>query len=253
VPAEDGDSTWASRIFSTTLPQLWDAEGGDFDETPSARLGIRGEPGYYAFQGPRMVADVHGWLSGDLEANGWILRSEEGALNSQRRFASREHQEAVLRPVLTLVHAPPYQAWREAHFPGMLIGQFLDPEGDPDGDGISNQIEYAYRQSPLTPDNTPVVTVELTPASGGGEDLRLTFRRDSAATDLDYYLQITDDLGAWMTVAMSLSGATATGENGGVIAGDTVLAASLRQVVVKVPGMGTAVRRFARLMVDRRP
>lgn len=253
LPAEEGDSTWASRLFSLVTPQLWDAEGGDVAEQASAALGIRSEPGAYAFQGQGMVADVHRWLAGSEPNHGWLMMSEEGALNSQRRFASREQAEVEQRPTLTLVPAPPYQAWRETHFPGMRVGEFLNPQGDPDGDGIANQIEYAYGQNPNVADSEAVIQIVLESLPTGGEQLRFFFRRDTTAWDLDYRLEITEDLATWVTLAQSRNGATPTTANGAILVGDVNLFGTIHEIEVRLPLPNDSRRRLARLVVDRRP
>jgi hypothetical protein len=253
LAAEEGDSTWTSRLYSIVTPQLWDAEGGDVIDKPSAALGIRGEPGAYAFQGQGMVADVHRWLDGTEQNYGWLMMSEEGALNSQRQFASREHAQIEQRPTLTLMPAPPYQTWRETHFPGMRVGEFLDPQGDPDGDGIANQIEYAYGQNPNVADNKAVIQLMASSPPDGGVELRLFFRRDTAAWDLDYRLEISQNLVSWITLAESRAGSSTTMENGAILESDVSLSGTINEVKVRLPLPSSTARRFARLVVNRRP
>ncbi len=253
IAAEEGDSTWTSRLYSIVTPQLWDAEGGDLVDQPSAALGIRGEPGAYAFQGQGMVADVHRWLDGSEVNYGWLMMSEEGALNSQRRFASREHAVIEQRPTLTLMPAPPYQTWRETHFPGMRVGEFLDPQGDPDGDGIANQIEYAYGQNPNVADKQALIPLMVDSLPGGGVELHLFFRRDTAAWDLDYRLEISQNLITWVTLANSRGGSSPTVENGATLERDVSLSGTLNEVKVGLILPSSTARHFARLVVNRRP
>lgn len=142
---------------------------------------------------------------------------------------------------------PPYQTWRTSYFPTLKTGQYLDPEGDSDGDGIGNQIEYAYGFSPLVA-NTPEETGFS--ASRDSSDFTITFRRDPAATDLVYNLQTSPDLVTWTTIASSSGGASATGLNGGTVTSDAPFPgqAAFRLVTVRDdPG----VQRFARLRTVR--
>lgn len=142
---------------------------------------------------------------------------------------------------------PPYQTWRTTFFPTLRTGQYLDPEGDSDGDGIGNQIEYAYGFSPLIA-NTSVETGFS--ASKNSSDFTVTFRRDPAATDLVYNLQTSPDLVTWTTIATSSGGAAATGINGGSVLSDVAFPGqpAFRLVTVR-DDAGT--HRFARLRTVR--
>jgi glucose/arabinose dehydrogenase len=142
---------------------------------------------------------------------------------------------------------PPYQTWRTTYFPALKTGQYLDPEGDSDGDGIGNQIEYAYGFSPLAA-NTAAETGFS--ASRDAGDFTITFRRDPAATDLVYNLQTSPDLVTWTTIATSSGGAAATGVNGGSVISDAAFPGqtAFRLVTVRDPA-GT--HRFARLRTVR--
>jgi glucose/arabinose dehydrogenase len=245
-----GDATWVSRLYSPSSPQLWDNEGGDFSTTLSSSFGIRSELGFYAFQGPQMVSDVQNWLTAPADNHGWLLRSEEGANSTTKRFSSRENADTDSRPKLTLIHATPYQVWLATHYPAFLTGQYLDPQGDGDGDGLINQIEYAYGFNPNAFNNSDNFTTAINASSV----LTLTFRRDTQATDLTYRLQISSDLLLWTTIAESLTGAATTGLNGGSIPSDAPLSGTVNLVTVnRTLSGGDAARQFVRLKVDREP
>lgn len=257
VAALSADATWVNRLYSATTPTPWDNEGGDYfataPVTQSASLSIRSELGYYAFQGPQMVNDVHGWLVAPATNHGWLIRSDEGANSTTKRFSSRENADASSRPKLVLIPASPYQNWLATYFPGMLTGQYLDPEGDADGDGIYNQIEYAYGFSPTGFNMADNFTTTVTPA-GASTDLTLTFRRDTQATDLTYQLQVSDNLTNWTTIAESINGAAATGQNGGSVLSDAALGGTVNLVTVKRTLSGTSVsKQFVRLNVIHTP
>ncbi|MES2599033.1 MAG: PQQ-dependent sugar dehydrogenase [Verrucomicrobiota bacterium] len=251
--ALSGDATWVNRFYSSTSPLPWDNDGGDFSTSVSSSFNIRSELGYYAFQGPQMVNDVHAWLTAPAMNHGWILRSDEGAASTTKRFSSRENADSASRPKLTLIHATPYQNWLAAYFPGLLTGQYLDPEGDADSDGIYNQIEYAYGLNPTGFNAADNFSTVVTPA-GVNTDLTLTFRRDTQATDLTYHLQVSEDLTTWTSIAQSTGGAAATGQNGGTILSDAVLIGTVKLVTVKMTLTGNSVnKQFVRLSVDRAP
>ncbi len=157
-----------------------------------------------------------------------------------------------MRPTLTLVQAPPFQKWLATYFPSYLTGQWLDPQGDLDGDGITNQIEYAYGFSPLAFDSATQFSASAGPVSSGNRSFTTTFRRDTSATDLTYRLQISDDLTSWTTIAESAGGAAPAGQNGGVVDSDATLSGSIRLVTVSVTLSGTDTgRHFVRLSVAR--
>jgi hypothetical protein len=251
VAALTNDATWTTRFFSTA--NLWSTEGGEFDSTlVSSSLAVNGT-GTWAWQSAQMVNDVHDWLSTPANNHGWILRSDEGSPNAIKRIDSRESASGV-RPTLTLVQVSPFQKWLATYFPSYLTGQWLDPQGDLDGDGITNQIEYAYGFSPLTFNSATQFSAFASPVAAGSRTFTTTFRRDTAATDLTYRLQISDDLASWTTIAESAGGANAAGQNGGVVDSDATLSGSIKLVTVSVTlSASDAVRQFVRLSVERTP
>ncbi len=154
--------------------------------------------------------------------------------------------------------APPpptrFESWLATHYPANHTGQYVDPDSDPDGDSIPTQIEYAYGFNPKAFDSAASTGFSLgvAPSAAGAQDLTVTFRRDSLATDLAYQLQTSSDLATWTTIAQSAAGAPATGQNGGTVLSDTVLTAPFHLVTVRQtlpPGTGNA--KFVRLKVDR--
>ena len=251
VAATTNDATWTTRFFST--PNLWSTEGGEFNSTiVSSSLAVNGT-GTWAWQSAQMVNDVHDWLSAPSGNQGWVLRSDEGTTNTTKRIDSRESASGV-RPKLTLVQAAPFQKWLATYFPSYLTGQWLDPQGDLDGDGITNQIEYAYGFSPLAFNSATQFSVIAGPVASGNRTFTTTFRRDTSATDLTYKLQLSDDLASWTTIAESAGGAGATGQNGGVVDSDATLSGSIHLVTVSVTLSGTDTgRQFVRLSVVRQP
>jgi glucose/arabinose dehydrogenase len=154
--------------------------------------------------------------------------------------------------------APPpptrFESWLATHYPANHPGQYVDPDSDPDGDSIPTQIEYAYGFNPKAFDSAASTGFSLgvVPVAAGAQDLTVTFRRDSLATDLVYQLQTSSDLATWTTIAQSAAGAPATGQNGGTVLSDTVLTAPFHLVTARQtlpPGTGNA--KFVRLKVDR--
>jgi glucose/arabinose dehydrogenase len=152
----------------------------------------------------------------------------------------------------------PYQAWLTTYFPTLLTGQYLDPEGDTDGDGIGNQIEYAYGFSPQVPNAGAETLFTTTSTAGIGDsvDFTITFRRSPAATDLTYRLQTTVELVNWTTIATSAAGNPAVGANGGTVVSDTEIVGQAPQRLVTVTRNLTqpaGARHFTRLHTSREP
>lgn len=90
-----GDATWTQRHFGMNDP--WTTPGGDFDPTVSgsASVGDCTPAVTMTFSSTsQMVADVQGWLDDPCSNHGWILIGDEVALQTARRFASREASAA---------------------------------------------------------------------------------------------------------------------------------------------------------------
>jgi hypothetical protein len=105
APAESGDATWQHRFFDT---DLWTAAGGDFVSEASASQSADGL-GPVVWAGNGLIADVSHWLANPAENFGWILIGDEATAGSARRFASREHATAEIRPRLLIRWAVPQE------------------------------------------------------------------------------------------------------------------------------------------------
>ncbi len=260
IAAAVGDATWQLQQVTTVgtppLGTAWSAVGGDFIPTSSASANIS-STGSVTFTNAQLAVDVQSWINNPSINFGWCLRGPENDLLVARRFTSRNSTNASQRPRLVLQYAftiPPthFESWLATHFPTEPIGFFLDEEADLDNDGISNRHEYAYGFSPVVADENSGFTVSTLPGGGSNTLHRLTFRRDSAATDLTYQLQTSPDLINWTTIATSIAGTGALGSNGGSVLSDVVQTGTIRLVTVQeslAPVVKT--RRFVRLQVQR--
>ena len=87
-----------------------------------------------------------------------------------------------------------------------LAGGNGTTSADPDKDGRSNLLELALNLRPdlIEPNFAPIT---LDPATGR---LRATFTRVAAYMDIQYEVQVTDNLSAWTTIARSINGAATT-------------------------------------------
>lgn len=261
IAAEVGDATWSLRqVTAKGQPptgSAWSVPGGDFVGTASASLNISAT-GQAAFSSAQMAQDVQSWLDAPESNFGWCLRGPETEEMVARRFTSRNSTSTAQRPRLVLQYTfngPPltnYEKWRALYFPGRPVGFYLDDEGDEDHDGISNLHEYAFGFSPVEGNDLPGITTTTLP-SGANVEHRMTFRRDSAATDLTYTLQTSPDMVAWTTVATSVVGTSPLGSNGAVIVSDAPVSGTFRLVTVRETLTTAAAksRRFVRLQVQR--
>lgn len=102
-PAATGDATWLHTFFNTNF---WSTPGGDFVATPSATQTV-GSVGFYTWTStPQMVADVQLWLNAPTNNFGWILITDEISAPTAKRFDTKEHPTATVRPRLTVDFTP---------------------------------------------------------------------------------------------------------------------------------------------------
>ena len=253
APAATGDATWQRRFYNTSS---WTTPGGSFAVAPSATATVSGTGLMTWASNPSLVGDVQGWLTTPAGNAGWIVRGDETINMSACRFDSV--QLGGTPPALTLSYAaaPPashFETWLAAYFPANQVGQYVDPNGDLDGDSIGNQIEYAYGFSPTAFNASNGFAIAVSSAAAGATDLTVTFRRDRLATDLTYNLQAGGNPSQWITIAQSEGGAAATGQNGGVVVSDLVMAGSIHLVTARLTlPAGSNHRQFVRLQVERR-
>jgi glucose/arabinose dehydrogenase len=250
VAAAAGDATWNSRFHNTTP---WTTPGGTFEATASATaVGNTSGPITWASSG--LIADVQGWIASPSANHGWIIVGNETGGQTAKRIDSREGTNPASRPKLSLTYSPPSpfthrETWRNAFF---VIGEYVDPQGDPDRDGIPNEAEHAFGFSPLTYNALDsALSVSASPDGAGGTILTITFRRDPRVTDLTYQLQAGAELASWDTIAESVAGAPTTGAP---VVSDVEIPgqAPFRAVTVThhVPA-ASAQRHFARLAFVR--
>jgi len=95
------DATWLHRFYSSVF---WTAPGGDFAPTASASTTVGITLGFYNWSSSGMTADVQAWIDDPGANHGWLLRGNEAAIRSQRRFDSRQGATAGQRPQLTVTY-----------------------------------------------------------------------------------------------------------------------------------------------------
>jgi hypothetical protein len=97
--------------------------------------------------------------------------------------------------------ALPIETWRNAQFGASASDPLLSGDlADPDQDGLSNLVEYALNSDPWTyvPGHQPTPRTE-------GDALKLTYRLNSAATDITVVLQSSPDLTNWLPATATLT------------------------------------------------
>ena len=99
APATTGDATWLHRFYNTSF---WTTQGGDFAATASASVSVGGIASYTWNSTPQLVADVQLWLDSGSQNFGWLVRGNESASSTAKRFDSSESLSATFRPALTI-------------------------------------------------------------------------------------------------------------------------------------------------------
>ncbi len=106
------------------------------------------------------------------------------------RTYALNYSEAVLSSVTTPTL---HQAWRHIHFNQSAATGDAAPSADPDADGLTNLIEYAFDTNPREADaDSPVSLSETFPP------LEIAFTR--IRSELEYTVQGSSDLGVWTTI-----------------------------------------------------
>jgi hypothetical protein len=269
IEATVNDATWNLRqvtaIGAPPTGNAWTNPGadGDYNDAISGSAFI-GSIGSFVFSGAGLGADVQSWISSPSSNFGWILRGDESydpfvsSNKAAKRFSSRQNTSTSQRPKLaidwgTAPAATQRETWLSTYFPTQPVGFFLADEGDFDGDGISNQIEYAYAFNPTTKQSASDGLVATSSSNGSGTDHNITFRRDPRATDLTYELQASTDLMLWTTIVISTAGGTPTGS--GYVSEATVVGESPIKLVSakQVLTSPNDKQSFVRLKVTRTP
>ena len=114
--------------------------------------------------------------------------------------------------ILSFTTRPNFESWKR-----LQLGDASAPDlGDPDGDGLTNLVEYGIPSVPNLPNLPPAAGVQT---YADGPHLRMLIPRDPARSDVNVYVEAADSLdGPWMTLASSLGGAMFAGP--GYVRGD---------------------------------
>ncbi|GJM26448.1 MAG: hypothetical protein DHS20C16_28630 [Phycisphaerae bacterium] len=106
----NNDATWLYARYNSSSPassDFWTTLGGDFEVFPSGFQTVIGITTYTWGSTKGMVADVQGWLDSPATNFGWILIGNEKVGGSSKRFDSKDHPTASVRPELTIDYTGP--------------------------------------------------------------------------------------------------------------------------------------------------
>jgi hypothetical protein len=98
-----GDATWQHRFYPDIL---WTTPGGDFVPEPSATTVVGVTFGPYEWTSTGLVSDVQAWIDDPGVSFGWVIVANEIDPETARNFASRDHSDDQLHPVLTIEFTP---------------------------------------------------------------------------------------------------------------------------------------------------
>lgn len=98
-----------------------------------------------------------------------------------------------------LIEPLPIHWWLLEHFDLDANQSLAGLDADPDGDGISNLLEYAFGLDPLDPsrEGLPKMAIENI---DGAAYLTITYRRPTEASDILYQVTASPDLDAWSEI-----------------------------------------------------
>jgi hypothetical protein len=99
-------------------------------------------------------------------------------------------------PVAKEQEAMTFSRWRELHFPSLNEELNAFAQHDPDEDGISNLLEYAFNLSPIAVDDLSARRALPSMSSVDGR-IQLTFYKRTDASDLLYVVEVSEDLIHW--------------------------------------------------------
>ncbi|MCP4849277.1 MAG: hypothetical protein GY899_15150 [Verrucomicrobiaceae bacterium] len=131
-----------------------------------------------------------------------------------------------------------FDYWVSEHFDASApdFEQVSDPGADPDGDTMSNAMEYAFGTSPN--DSSEVPQIEVLIVNVDGEDyLAVRFLAQPSVNDLQISGEVSNNLGFWQsaTTAVGEAVATADGRQWLILrSNDPVVGVATRQIRLRV-------------------
>jgi autotransporter-associated beta strand protein len=190
---------------------------------------------------PGMSLSEDGFLSGTPTTNGTFAFTL--SVDDQDSQSSPTQQTFNLT-----VAEPPFLAWSHSiQWDKVVPSADPSPAADPDQDGISNLLEYAYGLDPLAANEKPVTSTMV--SDGMQTRLQIRFQRSAAASDLVFRVEGSANLVDWSPVAEKTPGS-----QGSFIPLDgsaEILENSGEVIVTDSATSDTSPRRFLRLRVSQ--
>lgn len=147
------------------------------------------------------VSGNFNWADGDASSRSInVSLLNPPAIGPSKTFTvslSNSSALGAITVVTVTVQETPFAGWQFQHFgPNANAPTFGGPTADPDGDGLSNLVEYVLGLDPLATSTVgaPVLT---TVSSGGQPYLALVFSRDTSVTDATCLVEQSLDLQTW--------------------------------------------------------
>jgi hypothetical protein len=129
------------------------------------------------------------WQATDTTANILVTRQNTphygGAYDSEMLFNGYALHD--------MGSSDPFAAWIGTNYPA-LTGANAQPGGDPDGDGMSNQAEFAFGLNPSSSSSCNPIKVPFDKTTG---TFSYTRRATPASTGLSYTVWTSTDLKTW--------------------------------------------------------
>jgi hypothetical protein len=188
---------WAEAALATPVAVT---AGANYVVSYSVPVGAR----YQSQSGGLAATVTSGPLSTVTGSGNGIFITTQGAFPTDSFNNTNYYADVRFVPAPP---AEPYVQWREQAFSSTLQGNpaLVAEDADPDGDGLSNLLEYALGSSPVAADaDSP--GRPLSQLIEGR--LALDFPRSPARTDLDLVVEASADLVTWTPIARSLAGGT---------------------------------------------
>ena len=228
----NGEETWVETtvIGPGILSFWWRVHSEEGDDT----LGF-----YFNDEPVEKISGNSGWqrksysFGGEAHTLRWRY-----AKNASR---SKGQDAAWLDQVFYLGNTVPLENWQARHFSSAELNDPLISGNlaDADDDGVANILEYAVGQDPRLPDRLGLPTV-ATIVINKVEYLTLRYQRNKLATDVNYLVEVSNDLKTWD----SSPGTT-------VEIGVTYLDAETELVLVRdTVSINSVSKRFMRLRVE---
>lgn len=179
-----------------------------------------------------------------VSADGLAEAAESFTVNLGQPLRNSTQLGAVQRATVNVATA--FDSWRGAYFtPLELADSGVSGDlADPDGDGLSNLLEFALSLSPRSNSSSSGVPASAVQNVGGTDYLTLTFKRRAPALDLTYTVQTNDGTLAapgWLSNAVQVGTA--------VDHGDGTETVTFRDAAA----VSSSTRRFMRVQITRAP